>query len=165
VATKEFLHFGVFGTRMTTELEEGVIDVEARRVFKHGQCHSMALALHQETGWPIVGFKDEDDPQDSPGHCAVYCPQLDQYVDVEGVGAFDRYDERCLRVGRKAEIVPVPVETVDKLRDYLPIKAGDARSFAQAVVKQVIDTHGIAVLQNGGARGANHQSDSGAVQR
>jgi len=163
VATKEFTHFGMWGGRMTTELEEGVIDVNAERVFKHGQCHSMALALHRETGWPMVSFKDETDLHDSPGHCAVYCPQLDEYVDVEGVGAFTRYAERCKMFARTAKVVPV--ESVDKLKDYLPVRAEDARSFAQAVVKQVVDTHGIAVLQNGGDNGTDHQSDSSPVQR
>lgn len=32
----------------------GVIDKAAQIYFTHGQCHALALALHEATGWPLV---------------------------------------------------------------------------------------------------------------
>lgn len=37
-------------------LTEGVLDDAARHTFTHGHCHSLALALHAETGFPLVAF-------------------------------------------------------------------------------------------------------------
>lgn len=162
---RTFLHFGMFGRRTTTDLIEGVIDSDARNVFMRGQCHSFALAMHRETGWPIVGFKDEEDYHDSPGHCAVFCPQLNEYVDVEGVGAKERRDESAARHGKTIKVIPIKPYKIGKLKDYLPIKAREARPFAKTVVKRIVAEHGQTVLQNGGDHGTNHQSDSGPIQR
>src|ERR1035437_3333928 len=42
-------------------LTHGVIDDEARHVFMHGYCGDFALALHNHTGWPIIGAGAWDD--------------------------------------------------------------------------------------------------------
>ena len=57
------------------ELTAGVIDITARWVFTHGQCHSLALALHYATGWDIVGANDYDIDSSTPNHVAVIDPQ------------------------------------------------------------------------------------------
>lgn len=143
----EFAHLS-WDIRVTTTLTEGVIDEAASRVFKTGQCHAMAFALHKETGWSLVGFKDNYDSDESPGHCAVFCPQLDEYVDVDGLGARQRWEEKLQRCGRNFETVPLKQEQMNKLHGYVPMQANDAEPFAKAVVKQIVDSHGIAVLQN-----------------
>lgn len=146
--TFKFLQWSFLGTRrVPMTLTEGVVDQAASVVFNHGQCHSMALALFHETGWPIVGFQDENDTHDSPGHCAVYCEALDECVDVDGIGAHARYEARCARAGLGVKVRAIKPSKMRKLRDYLPIKARKARPFAKAVVQQIIDKHGITVLQ------------------
>lgn len=87
--------FGFFG-RVEVEINDnGVIDDEATGVFLQGHCHSLALALHRRTGWPIVGLENDLDrlEKSPPSHCVVYCPQLDDYIDIEGPGAMKRMEE------------------------------------------------------------------------
>lgn len=36
---------------------EGVLDAESRAAFTYGHCHSMALAVHRKTGWPMLGLQ------------------------------------------------------------------------------------------------------------
>lgn len=81
---------GWFG-RTTVELtidDEGfgVIDENAKRAFQHGQCHALAIAISQMTGWPIKGMgRPNYDEPDSPQHCVVWSPTLKKYVDINGV--------------------------------------------------------------------------------
>ena len=64
------------------ELVPGELTDDARYVFTRGQCHSLALALHEATGWPIFGdFVSEYD--DTPDHVFVQAPD-GRFVDVEG---------------------------------------------------------------------------------
>lgn len=39
-------------------LTPGVLDGYAKRAFKYGACGALAIALHDETGWPIVAITD-----------------------------------------------------------------------------------------------------------
>jgi hypothetical protein len=74
----------------TAELpDDGEITEDVITAFMNGHCHSFALAMHQETGWPIMGIR-YGSIFSSPGHCVVYCPQLDDYIDIEGPGALKR---------------------------------------------------------------------------
>jgi hypothetical protein len=54
---REVFLAGVEGRRWP--VEPGVLDERARAAFLHGQCHALALAVHEVTGWPIVGAEDE----------------------------------------------------------------------------------------------------------
>lgn len=49
---------GSDGTRFA--VVPGALDERAREAFTRGHCHSLALALHEATGWPIVGAEDEE---------------------------------------------------------------------------------------------------------
>jgi len=34
----------------------GIMDSDAQSAFSHGHCHSLALAVHRKTGWPMLGL-------------------------------------------------------------------------------------------------------------
>lgn len=73
----------------------GVRDDNSSYVFKAGQCHALALALNERTGWPIVSVGpsecvcDEHD-DDSAGVCACQVSHLavrspdGDLVDIDG---------------------------------------------------------------------------------
>ena len=39
-------------------LTPGVLDEYASRIFKYGACGALAIAIHDQTGWPIVAITD-----------------------------------------------------------------------------------------------------------
>lgn len=63
----------------------GVIDSNARDAFVSGQCHGLAAAIKEKTGWTVKGIGDDFD---SPAHCVVWCPQLKRYVDINGTHTY-----------------------------------------------------------------------------
>lgn len=67
------------------ELTPGVIDETAEHVFTRGQCHALALAIHDETGWPIVGIAG--DGNHHPGHCAIERPD-GRIIDITGYAEY-----------------------------------------------------------------------------
>lgn len=82
----------------TLPVTAGVRDHDAVLAFKSGQCHALALAMHERTGWPIVSVGaeeccyDEDcpDDDDSDGVCSCQIQHLavqrpdGHLVDIEG---------------------------------------------------------------------------------
>lgn len=65
----------------TMLLEPGVIDDQARIVFGRGHCHSLALAIHELTGWPLAGMYDF---HGTLSHVLVWMPD-GMLLDVNGV--------------------------------------------------------------------------------
>lgn len=52
-------------SRQRIPIRPGVIDGNAARAFRNGQCHSLALALNHATGWPVnLGLLDTLGPLD-----------------------------------------------------------------------------------------------------
>ncbi len=49
---------GSWGSEHT--VTPGVLDERAFAAFTEGQCHALALALNEQTGWTIVGVEDEE---------------------------------------------------------------------------------------------------------
>lgn len=66
-------------------VKEGVIDGAARTVFTTGQCHALALALHERTGWPIrvLAYGRKGAAVTSGNHLVVVDPDGNA-VDIEG---------------------------------------------------------------------------------
>ena len=163
-STMKIEYFGDFGTRVPVELnEDGVIDEDVIKTFVCGHCHSFALTLHKKTGWPIVGFicEETNDTPNSPGHCAVYCPQLDDYIDVSGPGAFERYRDD----NGDTEVKFFAVEEIPQFDGYLPLRTEVAEPFAETVLHELLDIHGEAVLQRDWRQyGTDRQCDSGPFQ-
>jgi hypothetical protein len=61
-------------------VEPGVLDRRAVAAFTLGQCHGMALALHERTGWPMVAAYDVED---SCQHVLADAGD-DRFVDIAG---------------------------------------------------------------------------------
>ena len=57
-------------------LEPGVLDNRAVHFFANGHCASMALAIHQLTGWPMVALRPSIGLRNAGyvGHAAVRSP-------------------------------------------------------------------------------------------
>lgn len=71
----------------------GEIDADAIKAFSWGYCHSFAYEMNEKTGWPIIGIGGSDViAPNMPGHFVVYDPRIDDFVDIQGAGAFNRYD-------------------------------------------------------------------------
>lgn len=71
----------------SVECTPGVVDDASLEAFHYGYCHILALALHEATGWPLVGiwYSGDTKDQDSvPGHVAVVHPESGYYVDIYG---------------------------------------------------------------------------------
>ena len=76
------------------EIEEGLtpgqLDGRAERVFTHGGCDALAIAMHDATGWPVVAITDSHNVHEgragggSAMHWGVRHPS-DAFVDVDGM--------------------------------------------------------------------------------
>lgn len=68
------------GEKVLVLREEGKLDPAALLAFLGGHCHSLALALHERTGWPLVAFDN------GRGECVHVCVQRPdgQIVDITG---------------------------------------------------------------------------------
>lgn len=102
------------------EVTAGVLDDEARMLFTSGHCHSLALAVHERTGFPIVGFREiarsrigwdgtlapnDDDEWEPLVHFAVLAGP-NTMLDVNGAYPLDVYTAQNLC---EALIVETPV--------------------------------------------------------
>ena len=109
------------------------IDDDAVDEYTRGQCHALALAIHERTDLPLAGiWRDCDDPdEDTPYHVVVMLPEDgdNNLLDIEGPHAGDRWkgEVRELEVGQVLDL---------HLRDYRAPDMGNARRYAQAVLKQ-----------------------------
>ena len=109
---------------------------EVRDVFSHGQCHSFALALHKLTGWPLFAMYEKNTSR--AHHVVVQHPSGD-FVDVEGLGAFDRWQEEwenCLelRSVRPGQIRYWVRQRNENGSGYFPTNVRGALPFAEDVL-------------------------------
>lgn len=112
-------------------LEAGVIDRTAAEVFTTGQCHALALALHEHTGWPLRGLYRrpiKDVNEDTPAHTVVESPK--GLVDIKGLGVLQRHKEwsNILSVSKK-DVLNF------EHRDYAAPNMEAAQAFVDAVLK------------------------------
>src|SRR3954451_5967462 len=61
-------------------VHRGVLDHRAVAGFTFGQCHGMALALHERMGWPLVATYDTNN---TPQHVLAESGD-DQLIDITG---------------------------------------------------------------------------------
>jgi hypothetical protein len=111
----------------------GVLDKAASMAFRRGQCHALALAIHELTGWPIKGLGDYDRPN-SPAHCVVWCPKLRGYVDVRGRVSRKYFYRRNGWKVINRRVRPVEIESFE---DYLKPNMEAARAFAKTVLRNL----------------------------
>jgi hypothetical protein len=116
----------LFGSTLPVEVsDKGEIDHKAELVFHGGHCHSLALALHMITGWPLFGLKgDPNDPKDIE-HVLIESPK--GFLDVNGLNFEAPYDKQCI-VPMKAE--DVESETWQSNMGYLTPEPEKALPFA-----------------------------------
>lgn len=121
---------------VSAAIPKGLITPQVEIAFTRGQCHALALALHEKTKWPIYGLFSEDEleEQETPGHVIVKSPW--GFVDIQGLGAECRWPERKpVRVTKKAVLTYTDSETY---RDtYLDPQVDVARDYAEPVLKLV----------------------------
>lgn len=85
----------------------GILDRAAHTCFTKGQCHSFAVSMHDKTGWPMIGIGSTTA---SPAHFIVYSPVIDDYIDIDGPGALERWEflaNRMIREFDRSEIPPI----------------------------------------------------------
>lgn len=126
-----------------TEIPKGKITKKVEAVFTMGQCHALALALHEETGWPLAGtFRigvdlDDDNEviyapngtiQRTPSHVVVLSPYGP--VDIKGISDSFQGIER---------IIPISKEHVMHFKeiDYLEPNLAVAQEYVKPVLRKV----------------------------
>lgn len=77
---QKITEFDNWGDRLT--IKKNVIDEKAVQLYSNGHCHSLAIAIHRATGWPMVGFFKRG--ESSPKHVAILLPD-ERILDIEGV--------------------------------------------------------------------------------
>lgn len=70
-------------------LSPGTLDERAVHAFTEGQCHALALVLHERTGWPLRWIEDEEG---DPTHCYVLAPD-GRGLDIAGSHDRDEFIE------------------------------------------------------------------------
>lgn len=133
-------------TGAMVELQAGVIDAEARWVYMNGQCLALAIAISEETGWPIhlSTIQDCAGPLDDQGrasivsvlrHASVATPDGD-LLDISGPNDPDVIE---VYEGDGAETVPA-AEADQVLAEFAPYLTEQdvpaAKTFVQAVLDQ-----------------------------
>ena len=105
------------------------IDSKAIDEFTRGQCHALALALHERTGLPLAGiWCDYHDLPETPCHVVVMLED-GKLLDIEGPNAEERWD------GKVYPLAKVEVEDFCN-RDYVKPRMKTAMLYAEAVLKQ-----------------------------
>lgn len=115
-------------------VEPGVIDEAAITCFTRGQCHALALAIHEQTGWPLIqaGW----DEKSGPDHWLVRHPS-GKLLDITGLSD---ESEVCEFWGK---VWPGSVEDLDHVWNdrsfgYAEPLMGNARSFVDVVLSTYI---------------------------
>lgn len=112
-------------------LTPGKINAEAVHVYSNGQCHALALAINERTGWPIVGASPFG--TDYPNHVAVKRPD-GRIIDITGYVNFGYWGSEWY------ELDPGVVRNRFEDDDgpaYLEPNIEVARTFVDAVLAQV----------------------------
>lgn len=110
-------------------VEPGVLDRRAVTAFTLGQCHGMALALHERTGWPMVAAHDA---QGSCQHVVADAGD-DRFVDITGA----RSRTQLLAESNFNSVEPIDRPAVQALTTQAGWAAADAAA-AQPWVDEVI---------------------------
>lgn len=107
------------------ETNKGITSL-ARFVFSRSHCHSLAVAIHGETSWPLMAIGKNI--KNEPLHIVVKTPS-DNLLDVFGLYSF----------------VPqqVHTESIFQIRSYntyKPLAIAAARPFAQILLHETFGT-------------------------
>jgi hypothetical protein len=116
---------------INTRSDPGLIE----HIFTRGHCHSFALAVHELTGWPIVGlFVDYDS---MAWHCVNRTPD-GRLFDILGLGVEERWANAAnIRELTTADIDRYMRAYWDGNVGYLPCNVEGAKQFAKEVIRRV----------------------------
>lgn len=122
-----------FGGTQSVELpDDGRITPEVEHVFSNGQCHALALAIHEATGWQMVAL---DFWQDIPNHVLVRMPD-GRLLDIAGTDVEDRWPTADCR-DCAPEDVDAWVEGIPGIGGYIPPNLDAARTFVPTLLSYV----------------------------
>ena len=125
------------------EQNMGVVDKEAKIAFTRGQCHALALTLHQLTGWPIKGVSYyRRNSWEAPSHWLVYWREQRVYVDIEGAKKHPWIGGAKLVVTHRRLS---PKRAKSGLDGYKRPDLAAAMPFARTILKQIAEKYGVVV--------------------
>lgn len=109
-------------------------------VFTRGHCHSLALALHKLTGWPLVGLFDGNAPKGCASHVCVLTPE-NKVLDIGGADADHRWEYFC----NVEKITEARIKEWEDMREleghgYTRRNVEGAIPFAKRVLRQYLKT-------------------------
>jgi hypothetical protein len=128
-----------FGYTIKCDITSSSKEEEIKRVFSYGNCHSLALAMHKLTGWPLMGVYRKSDMYDGiPSHVVVKDP-LGRYVDVEGFRYPSEFEQDWVATSLKL-VNPWHIRAWIRRRNktgcgYRPTRVKDSIPFAEKVLK------------------------------
>ena len=97
-------------------------------ILSYGQCHALALALHELTGWPILGEYDDFGESRHTYHFVVQCP-------LPGFCTADATGIHCKDAGYR-KVNPDTIR-LGRLRNFLPPALEFARHFAPPILREI----------------------------
>lgn len=103
--------------------QDGITE-EAKIVFSQGQCHSLAVAIHELTGYPLYGAMRISS---EPTHIFVKSPV--GFLDIDGPNADRWFNE---------EPFPVTKEEIFNFSLYKPCNPQNAHPFAELVIQTYV---------------------------
>lgn len=118
-------HDGLFGWPMEVDLEPGVMNDDAVRVFTQGHCHSFAFAAAEILDAPVMQITDPD----GDSHVVV---EMDDgtYFDARGLRTLDTMYNYIDGEDLELEYIDDP-----EIDDFLAPRVEDAKSWALAAIR------------------------------
>lgn len=118
----------------TWKLRAGELDETAEYAFTHGQCHAMAVALNELTGFELVGLGGFWG--NGPGHFMVRA-EFGYLLDVQGLHTEEQAYARFRKITEYDDGVRLAWQlAADK--EYYPLRIEAARHFAKLVVDKYL---------------------------
>lgn len=114
----------------------GVLDDAAFAAFTQGQCHALALAIHEETGWPTYGCEDGEGDLE---HLVVKTPD-GRILDISGAHQLEDFLElehhSCPDPDFLVELDPEGVRALGEEPDWRAPEVDVARSFVRPLLER-----------------------------
>lgn len=104
-----------------------VITPQIERIFSRGQCHALAVALHEILGWEVMGAYYQFGGSRHTSHYVVQCPDGRGDADIHGI--------RCLDHGLRK--VNVSAILRGRVRGFLPPAMVFARHYAAIIAPEI----------------------------
>jgi hypothetical protein len=109
-------------------LDEGRLDDRAWFAFIYGQCHGLALALHNRTGWSLVAIVDDTG---ACGHVCVRRPD-GAIIDVTGAHTSEEMTSAC--AGQIRDIDTHYIHDLESQHGWAQAEPDSAAAWVDAVI-------------------------------